>query len=501
MSIRSDLSINWNTDPRIITIAAPSTELSVQDQVDTCRAFEDLTYADSYDYLIDATGKEEIGGGVKVGVTSSAKNVQFAFEARTASVSEGTCTTADSGGITLIDSAATFEADGVKSGAIIINFTDKSVATVISVDSETQITHENLADGTNNDWTSTDVYKIWNWITCELSGGNTVAEDKNGTAIDVLLPRFGVSYVRTSSSSATIQDLVAITETVWDTIYIDTDSGIDSTIFPYGTAGKPCKTITNARTIAEAQNTKKIHLQGSITLDGNFDNYVFLSESAGRATINLNNQSANNAVFNTATLTGSLSDSSYLANRCTIYSQTNINAGWTDCLVIAGAFTIAPGQALNGDKCGFLGNVIFDLNGNGNLALSNASGQVTLANMTDINSVISFAGNYVLTSMNTITAGTMLIAGIGVHYNYANGATVIDKTLPSAVWEHDSGEFLLKVVKNKKGLAKNGLVWELIIYDDDDVTPVLTKEIKDKDGNNITDLEAGVLAQELASSA
>lgn len=61
-------------------------------------------------------------------------------------------------------------------------------------------------------------------------------------------------------------------------------------------------------------------------------------------------------------------------------------------------------------------------------------------------------------------------------------------------------DFALKIIKNKKELKKNGSTWELIIYDDDDYTPILNKEMKDKDGNNITDLAAGVLAQELTNS-
>lgn len=59
--------------------------------------------------------------------------------------------------------------------------------------------------------------------------------------------------------------------------------------------------------------------------------------------------------------------------------------------------------------------------------------------------------------------------------------------------------YMLKIIKNKKVLTKTGAIWQLIIYDDDDITPILTKDILDKDGNNITGLEAGILAQELKS--
>lgn len=60
--------------------------------------------------------------------------------------------------------------------------------------------------------------------------------------------------------------------------------------------------------------------------------------------------------------------------------------------------------------------------------------------------------------------------------------------------------WMIKIITNKKELKKTGDVWSLIIYNDDNVTPILSKEIKDSSGNNITDLAAGVLAQELASS-
>ena len=64
----------------------------------------------------------------------------------------------------------------------------------------------------------------------------------------------------------------------------------------------------------------------------------------------------------------------------------------------------------------------------------------------------------------------------------------------------DGTDFLVKTIKNKRVLTKIGSVWNWIVYDDDNITPVVQKEIKDKDGNNITDIIAGILAQELQSS-
>lgn len=61
-----------------------------------------------------------------------------------------------------------------------------------------------------------------------------------------------------------------------------------------------------------------------------------------------------------------------------------------------------------------------------------------------------------------------------------------------------------KIINNYKEMRKIGDVWYLIIYDDGEVSEgveILRKAIKDKDGNNITDLAAGVLTDELENTA
>jgi len=60
--------------------------------------------------------------------------------------------------------------------------------------------------------------------------------------------------------------------------------------------------------------------------------------------------------------------------------------------------------------------------------------------------------------------------------------------------------FLLKAIKNEKVLEKTGETWYLIIYDNDGETLILNKAIKDRYGEDITDLEAGELSRELLTS-
>jgi hypothetical protein len=82
MTIRTDVSIDWESSPRVITVAAPSDEITIQDLVDTCRYNEELLHNIDSAHLIDAAGKEFLGGTTYVGITATLQNAVLAFEAR-----------------------------------------------------------------------------------------------------------------------------------------------------------------------------------------------------------------------------------------------------------------------------------------------------------------------------------------------------------------------------------------------------------------------------------
>ena len=83
MAIRNDIEVNWNVSPRIILIKAPSTEITMQDLVDTARYLEALFNNMDDPHLVDASGKENLGGGVLVGITVKLNNARIKFEDRT----------------------------------------------------------------------------------------------------------------------------------------------------------------------------------------------------------------------------------------------------------------------------------------------------------------------------------------------------------------------------------------------------------------------------------
>lgn len=76
------LSIDLSTSPRIITVLAPVTTVSAQDLLNEIRDFEDELLPLDEDYLVDAAGKEDLGGGAAVGITLTLRNARVAFEAR-----------------------------------------------------------------------------------------------------------------------------------------------------------------------------------------------------------------------------------------------------------------------------------------------------------------------------------------------------------------------------------------------------------------------------------
>lgn len=82
MAFRADISINWPTSPRIVTVASPSTSVSIQDLVDTLRTHE--AYIGNLDdkKIIDAYGKISLGGVLSTSVTLVLRNALLEFAAR-----------------------------------------------------------------------------------------------------------------------------------------------------------------------------------------------------------------------------------------------------------------------------------------------------------------------------------------------------------------------------------------------------------------------------------
>ena len=82
MSIRNDITVNWDLSPRIIEVAITSTSLDMQDLVDTIRFLEyDMPNLDMT-HLLNCSGKEALGGGILVAITVQLLNAKIKFADR-----------------------------------------------------------------------------------------------------------------------------------------------------------------------------------------------------------------------------------------------------------------------------------------------------------------------------------------------------------------------------------------------------------------------------------
>jgi hypothetical protein len=160
----------------IIEVDLPFTVATIQEIHDAARAFEANQMELDDPILVSAGGKEDLGGGNAVAVTLSILNgwrIRFAARAGPAYVAckitggnlvradpiPGTATSNDAGTV-LTDTNAMFASDGILEGDVLTNVDDGSTASVLTVDSETQMTHTALTGGSENDWDIGEAYSV-----------------------------------------------------------------------------------------------------------------------------------------------------------------------------------------------------------------------------------------------------------------------------------------------------------------------------------------------------
>lgn len=212
MAERDDITIVQDVSPRYSEVASPSTTVSMQDYVDTLRVLESEFVNMSYPIMLNASGKDDLGGGLFVGITASQQNLRLAFEARRTPAATGSATSASGAPDQrdrqrLIDTNADFVSANVAPGSFVVNWTDRSVTDVVRVISATELEVKGLVNGTDNDFDIADDYAVWNIVQCRADGGNLVAVDDIGASISAIQPSAFTQVILTLSSSATISEI------------------------------------------------------------------------------------------------------------------------------------------------------------------------------------------------------------------------------------------------------------------------------------------------------
>ena len=438
MTIRDDIQIQWYEDPRIAEITTASNEVSAQDSHDTLATLQDQPEGHQFPFLVSSAGKENLGGGSLVGITSTLQNTQYAPQ-RSSPRSTTVDTVTTGGTNTVICSGATFQTDGVQRGDWILNWTDQSITEVLTVTSETELqvrTPEGLA-ASSNDFAVNDVLTVWEVSEFQLAGGNFVAIDDVGGDINPLFTVFGRFATRTSAASATLQELQDIQYSSFNGgITVDLINGVSGTVFPTGTERQPVNNFTDALTIAQTRGFLTFYVVGDATIDSanNYTDYRFIGQGQNLSTFTLA-AAANftNASFEEATCTGTLDGDSHIEN-CIIDDLTFVSGVISNCILNPGTITLGGSQTAHFINCASgvpgVSTPIIDCGGSGQpLALRNYNGGIELENKTGSDSVSIDLNSGQIVLDSTVTNGTIVCRGVGKLTDNSSGATVVNEIL------------------------------------------------------------------------
>jgi len=308
-------SFSFDRINKIVTVLAPDTQVSVQELYDACRDYEDEPRNLDLDKIVDGAGKQELGGGVKVGIT-----------------------------ITLLGWKVTFEG---RAGP--------------------------------------------DWTLCEISGGNLVGYDSQTAQFYVPIePSSYTTIVRTSSSSATLQELEALQYSSFNGgVWIDAINGQSGTEYPIGTPEYPVDNVPDAITIATTKGFLTLFVIGDLTIPNtaNIDNFTVVGESIRTVILVQAGATTNETSFRKATITGTLTG--HYVDICDgkVISLAGF-CGYMHNVMISGLITLATGTDLiQLDDCfagsdGFANTPTINMNGgDANINVTHYSGQLIIANI------------------------------------------------------------------------------------------------------------------------
>jgi hypothetical protein len=436
-SRRNEFDIRFDLSPRIAILKSPANNITVQDLHDTLRDIEQEPQNLIYPSLISSAGKEDLGGGVSVGITTTLQDAKLAFQANKVWDKIGTVTTPDTTGATLIDSGATFISDGIQVGAWVVNFTDQSIASVFQVVSETEILTDTLG-GTvsgNNQFNLDDSYGVVNVLQNEIDGGNLVAIDVSGVSVDSILPTAGNQVVRTSSSSATLQELSSIQYSSYQNhVWIDTTGSVTGTQFPTGTPQAPVNNFVDAVAIAQEKGFIRLRLVSNATLNSgdNVEGLTIVGENPLRTTITVNSGAlTQGAEFHDTKVVGVFDNQSSFFS-CVLEDLDFIEALIEDCQlngIIKASGNISVINCWDGSVQSAPPPTI-DFNHSGaSLAVRDYHGDLTLKNKSGAGPVeINYSSGGTLTLESTVSAGSIRLSGIMQVVDNSTGTADVNST-------------------------------------------------------------------------
>lgn len=448
MAERTDITVDWGLSPRLIEVDLPSVELSNQDMHDTLNSntlqpgmSDDSLENMDDDFIIESAGKEDLGGGVEVGITSTLLDAQVAFGRTSPRTGAETITTGGSATI-LVASAATLQTDSCQRGDWVINWTDRSVTEILEVLSETSARCRALSDGVTNLFNVNDVITVWAVEECELSGGNTVAVDTLTAPINPLFTTFGRFATRAAASQATATDqaeILTYVKQIEQYVFVDADALTNGD----GSARSPFNNVTDAKDFAEATGIKKIITYADLTIDRTLKNFVIIG--VGTPIIDTNAQDLDGCEFSRVIMRGSYTGT-IIVQESVLDNGFSLNGYFQNCalgtglggdlICVAGADILLKDCASNIPG---LSRPTISLNATGaavNLSVRNQFGGMTIKDANHVDDTVTVEmGRGSLTFDSSNTAGELVARTSGKFIDQTAGATVTREIYAKEAWQ------------------------------------------------------------------
>lgn len=442
-SLNREIEQDFDLSPRLTRVKAPRTTFTAQDVVDTLRLEEESFAGQSNERLVDAAGKQDLGGGASVGITYALRNNQIQFEDRDTPAETGTITT-DSAGliggrIAVVDNTALFETNLVTRGSFIVNWTDQTIVSVQEVISETELRVRPPTSGITNDYTIGDAYSVFNVERVDLTGGNATAVDDLAASIDPIVPSVGTYALVTLSTSASIVEglsAAAIQAKVDDihgqmrrAIYINTGNLVNGN----GYQQTPYNNWTDGIDDAEASGLQVIYLEADAVVDRQIKNFEILGIDLPQ--IDLNGQSMDGSILRLCNVAGTQGGTgSMILFDCQMNNVTDFNgAGSLIGAVGTIAFRNGGNSILNQLVAFTAASITLDFTTGGaatSVEANNVSGEYVITNMDNAGDTLHLAMDHGEVTIDaSCTLGTIKLSGSAKLINNSGGTTVDAKAL------------------------------------------------------------------------
>ncbi len=367
---------------KIITIPAPITEVTIQELINDIRDFEDDWNGMDIPRIADAAGKQDLGGGVLVGIT-----------------------------LTLYDWKVKFE------------------------------------DRPGPDY-----------VVCNVTGGNLVCYDTSlGDYVNPIEPSAYVTVTLTASSSATLQELVAIQYASFNGgVWIDTVDGTSGTEYPTGTPRQPVNNLSDAKSIASERGFTTLYIIGDLTIPNGTDlqDFTIIGSSQDKTTIYIEDDTnIDKCEFESAAISGNMNAAVVNFFDCRLEHVENLDNGYMRSCVLAGNIHLCGSDLTDilSSYCGLDRKVFPSLNFSGSqarLSLKSYSGFIKIENMyhPSCSADIAITAGHVFLD-NTCKSGSIRIGGVasltdnsGPNCQIITTGLVNPNTVADQAWNEDLSE-------------------------------------------------------------